>query len=89
MVTVYEATETELEKEGYSFEELPRLFGNNHREFVVQALALVYYHTLRAQDAQIQHVSSVEDLHRYSVRAMELMGKAEEVQIWDCLLVIL
>ena len=90
LVSVHKLVETELENDGKSFKELAYVSGNSHRVFAAHATALVGHYTLPAQDVEIGHFSKVDDIHRYSGRAMEFMGKAEEeVQVWERLLDIL
>ncbi len=60
LVPVHEGAETILEEEAMSFEELPGVFGNNHREFVVRATALVEHHMLLMQDAEQMHWLTVK-----------------------------
>ncbi len=69
---------------------LPDLIGSNHDEFVVRAMVLVDHHTLPIQGAELSHISEVDDILRYSGKAMKFMGKAdEEVHVWEHLLDIL
>ncbi len=88
LVTVHEGVKIELAKEGKSFDELPDVFGNQHHEFMTHAISLVNHHTLPKQGDEILHVSKVEDIYRYCGKAMEFMGKPEEVQVWEHLVQI-
>ncbi len=89
LVCVHEAAQNELKREDKSFRELPDVFKNNHREIAAHAIALVHHHVLPEQDAEIPDVSLVEDIHRYSGKAMEFLGKVkEEVQVWNGLVSI-
>ncbi len=90
LFAVYENVETELENEAKSFRELPFVFGNNHCEFAAHTLALVHHHVLSTQGGEVQYVSEVEDIHRFSGKVMRFLGKAEEeVEVWERLLTIL
>ncbi len=90
LVTVHAGVETELRNEGRSFEELPEIFGSNHRDFATHARALVEHHTLPVLGDEIRHASEVEDIFRYSGNVMVHLGKAEEeIQVWKRLLAIL
>ncbi len=90
LVAVHESVKTELEKEGKSFGTLPDVFENNYCEIAIHALALVHDYMLSERSRDIQNVSEIEDIHRYSGMVMRFMGKAaEEVQVWERLLVIL
>ncbi len=66
LVTVHEAAENELEKEGKSFEELPDVFGNNYRKTMAHTTALVGHHTLPTQGAEIWNVSKVREISIHS-----------------------
>ncbi len=79
LITVHGFVESELRKEGNSFEQLPDVFGDDHREFAVHAMALVEHHMLPVKGSEIRHVAEVEDIHGYSSKAMEFMGKGEEI----------
>ncbi len=87
LLAVHERLQTELEKEGSSFYNLPDVLGNNHCEFAAHSLALVYHHDT-AKELEVQEISAVEDIHRYSGMVMRFMGKSEEVQVWKNLLAI-
>ncbi len=90
LVTVHETVETELGKDGKSFTKLPEVFGSNLHELIAHAIALIYQHTLPVLGDEIQHVSKVEDIHRYCGLAMRFMGKVEEeVHVCERLLNIL
>ncbi len=87
---VHDCVRIEIEEEGNSFSELPDVFENNHCEFATHCLALVQHHTLQRQVSEMQHVSEVEDIHWYSSRMMEFMGKwDEEIEVREHLLAIL
>ncbi len=53
----------------------------DHYQFATHAISLVNRHTLPKQGDEILHVSKVEDIFRYCGKAMEFMGKPEEVQV--------
>ena len=87
---IHDVLENELRKQGYSFYEFPDVFETNHREFVTHTLALVHHHVLQAKDSETLNLSEVENIHEYSARVMEFMGKSvEEVEIRECWLAIL
>ena len=87
---VHQVVETELRKEGNSFEQMPDVFENNHREFGDHCLALVHHHVLPSTGSEIRDASEVEDIHHYSGMEKRFMGKSEqEVQVWEHLLAAL
>ncbi len=75
LVRVHEAVETELGMEGKSFKQLPAVFDNNHREISLHTIALVHHCMLPAHGCEVQDVSKVEEIHRYSGKTMEFAGK--------------
>ncbi len=90
LVCVHESVKAELRKEGKSYEELPYVFGTKHREIGAHAASLIDHHALPMHGAEILHFSEVQEIHRYSGKAMEFMGKVEEeLQVWKRLLTIL
>ncbi len=90
LLAVHHAVETELEEEGYSFNDLPDVFKNSHYKFVAHSRALVHHHVVPGRGSEVRNVSEVEDIHEYSGMVMEFMGKwEEEVQVWEHLLDIL
>ena len=87
---VREVVKTELEKESKSFKVLPDVFEKNHRELSTHSLALVHHYVLPGQGTEVRDVSQVKDIHQYSGRVMQFMGKLEEeAQVWEQLLDIL
>ncbi len=90
LLGVHGGVQTELEREGTSFDELPDVFKNNHRELATHALSLVHHHTLPARGSVVRNVSEVEDIHWYTGKLMKFMGKPyEEVSVREHLVDIL
>ncbi len=90
LLAIYQDVETELRKKGNSFYELPDIFEGNHVKLAAHTLALVRHYVHSARGSEIQNVSEVEGIHRYTGRVMKFMGKSdEEVEVWEDLLAIL
>ncbi len=73
LVSVYQLVESELLKEGGSFNELPDIFGNIHLEFIPHALALVNYH---------EPPASSNDLERFAVHFLACTSRKSKEE--DC-----
>ncbi len=89
LFALHRSVEIELKKEGSSFNAFPHVFRNIHWGFSAHSLALVHHHMLPVKGSEMRDVSEVEDIHCYSGRVMQFMGKSkEEVEVWEHLLEI-
>ena len=94
LFSVHDVVEMELEKDDISFSELSysrvRVFGNNHREFIVHALALLDHYELPAWGSDNPYGSIVERIHWYCGRLLYSFDNPQkEVHVWERLLGIL